>query len=77
MLRFPLAYIFTKPNPQIDFANSPFYVNTALADWPITDTPRRASVNSLGIGGTNVHMVLEEATVGHSRLGSQDREYGA
>ncbi|MBE9062910.1 type I polyketide synthase [cf. Phormidesmis sp. LEGE 11477] len=58
--QIPASLHFKRPNPQIDFANSPFYVNTALADWPVTGTPRRASVNSLGIGGTNVHMVLEE-----------------
>ncbi|MBE9080311.1 SDR family NAD(P)-dependent oxidoreductase, partial [Romeria aff. gracilis LEGE 07310] len=56
----PPSLHFESPNPQIDFANSPFYVNTALTDWP-QDSPRRASVNSLGIGGTNAHVVLEAA----------------
>ncbi len=60
--KIPPSLHFEKPNPQIDFAHSPFYVNTHLVDWPQRDHPRRASVNSLGIGGTNVHMVLEEAT---------------
>ena len=59
--QIPASLHFQRPNPQIDFANSPFYVNTALADWPTTEAPRRASINSLGIGGTNVHMVLEAA----------------
>ncbi|MGB3789815.1 MAG: beta-ketoacyl synthase N-terminal-like domain-containing protein, partial [Phormidesmis sp.] len=59
--QIPPSLHFQQPNPQIDFVNSPFYVNTALADWPIEALPRRASVNSLGIGGTNVHMVLEAA----------------
>ncbi len=58
--QIPASLHFRQPNPQIDFANSPFYVNTALTEWPKKNTPRRASVNSLGIGGTNVHMVLEE-----------------
>ena len=58
--QIPASLHFKQPNPQIDFANSPFYVNTALTEWQKKDTPRRASVNSLGIGGTNVHMVLEE-----------------
>ena len=66
--QIPASLHFQQPNPQIDFANSPFYVNTALADWPATGTPRRASVNSLGIGGTNVHMVLEEVAADY-RLG--------
>lgn len=59
--QIPPSLHFERPNPQIDFANSPFYVNTALTPWPQTDTPRRASVNSLGIGGTNAHIVLEAA----------------
>ncbi|HZI10750.1 MAG TPA: SDR family NAD(P)-dependent oxidoreductase [Myxococcus sp.] len=53
---------FEKPNPQIDFARTPFAVNSSLRDWPATKSrPRRASVNSLGVGGTNAHVILEEA----------------
>ncbi|MER7414244.1 MULTISPECIES: type I polyketide synthase [Streptomyces] len=51
---------FTEPNPEIDFASSPFYVSTGTADWPATDGPRRAGVSSFGIGGTNAHIVLQE-----------------
>ncbi|MCP4654314.1 MAG: acyltransferase domain-containing protein, partial [bacterium] len=51
---------FEEPNPEIDFAASPFYVNTRLQPWPRGDTPRRAGVSSFGIGGTNAHAVLEE-----------------
>jgi len=47
-------------NPKIDFDNSPFYVNTMLRDWPTTKVPLRAGVNSLGIGGTNAFLILEE-----------------
>ncbi|WP_375576829.1 type I polyketide synthase [Paracidovorax oryzae] len=50
-----------QPNPRIDFASSPFYVNTEAAPWPRGAFPRRAGVSSFGIGGTNVHVVLEEA----------------
>ncbi|HEX6288833.1 MAG TPA: amino acid adenylation domain-containing protein [Herpetosiphonaceae bacterium] len=50
-----------EPNPQIDFASSPFYVNTRLREWTAERGPRRAGVSSFGIGGTNVHLVLEEA----------------
>lgn len=57
----PPSLHFDTPNPKIDFANSPFYVNTTPLPWTASDTPRRASVNSLGIGGTNGHVVLEEA----------------
>ncbi len=51
-------------NPSINFENSPFYVNHELRDWPVTDSPRRAAVNSLGVGGTNAYVVLEEAPKG-------------
>ena len=56
----PPSLNFEKPNPQIDFTNSPFYVNTKLAEWKTNGTPRRAGVSSFGIGGTNAHVVLEE-----------------
>ncbi|GAB1539815.1 hypothetical protein NUACC21_24820 [Scytonema sp. NUACC21] len=57
----PQSLNFEQPNPQIDFANSPFYVNTKLKEWKTTHLPRRAGVSSLGIGGTNAHVILEEA----------------
>jgi acyl transferase domain-containing protein len=57
----PPSLHFEAPNPQIDFASSPFYVNTAARPWPTDTEPRRAGVSSFGIGGTNVHVVLEEA----------------
>ncbi len=57
----PPSLHFDRPNPAIDFDNSPFYVATSLTPWPETGTPRRAGVNSLGIGGTNAHVILEEA----------------
>ncbi|MEL6929617.1 MAG: acyltransferase domain-containing protein, partial [Cyanobacteria bacterium J06600_6] len=50
-----------RPNEQIDWDNSPFYVNRELTDWKSSNSPRRAGVSSFGIGGTNVHVVLEEA----------------
>ncbi len=57
----PPTIHFDAPNPRIDFANSPFVVNTELKDWPEGATPRRAGVSSFGVGGTNAHVVLEEA----------------
>lgn len=59
--RIPPSINFETPNPRIDFESSPFYVNTKLQDFPLADTPRRAGLNSLGIGGTNIFVVLEEA----------------
>lgn len=59
--QLPPSLHFEQPNPHIDFASSPFFVNTTLRPWPTTGTPRRAGVSSFGIGGTNAHLVLEEA----------------
>ena len=59
--RLPPSLNFDTPNPQIDFAASPFYVNTEAKPWPAGPAPRRAGVSSFGMGGTNVHLVLEEA----------------
>jgi acyl transferase domain-containing protein/acyl carrier protein len=59
----PPTLHFQEANPQIDFSNSPFFVNTELRPWRRNGRPRRAGVNSLGIGGTNVHVVVEEAPV--------------
>ncbi|MFN2416207.1 MAG: type I polyketide synthase [Pyrinomonadaceae bacterium] len=57
----PPSLHFTEPNPRIDFAASPFYVSVSAEPWPAGATPRRAGVSSFGIGGTNAHVVLEEA----------------
>ena len=59
--QLPPSLNFTQPNPNIDFAGSPFFVNTKLTEWQTNGMPRRAGVSSFGIGGTNVHVVLEEA----------------
>ena len=52
---------FQSPNPHIDFAGSPFFPVVKLTDWPRGKTPRRAGVSAFGVGGTNAHVVLEEA----------------
>lgn len=57
----PPSLHFEAPNPEIDFASSPFVVNAELRPWERAATPRRAGISSLGIGGTNAHVVLEEA----------------
>jgi acyl transferase domain-containing protein len=59
--QIPASLHFRRPNPQINFEQSPFYVNQRLAEWALGDTPRRAGVSSFGIGGTNAHAVIEEA----------------
>ncbi len=58
--QMPPSLNFEAPNPAIAFDGSPFRVNDRLTDW-VSDGPRRAGVNSLGVGGTNAHAVLEEA----------------
>jgi acyl transferase domain-containing protein/acyl carrier protein len=57
----PPSLHFETPNSTIDFENSPFYVNTKLRPWKSEKYPRRAGVSSFGIGGTNAHVILEEA----------------
>ncbi|MCX6582473.1 MAG: amino acid adenylation domain-containing protein, partial [Candidatus Aminicenantes bacterium] len=58
----PPSLHYKTPNPQIDFENSPFYVNTELKAWERNGYPLRAGVSSFGLGGTNVHVILEEYT---------------
>ncbi|WP_414582646.1 beta-ketoacyl synthase N-terminal-like domain-containing protein [Scytonema sp. PCC 10023] len=67
--QIPPSLHFEHPNPEIDFANSPFYVNTKLSEWESNGTPKRAGVSSFGIGGTNAHVILEETPV-ETRHGS-------
>lgn len=59
----PPSLHFERPNPKIDFANSPFYVVNKLTEWKAGTTSRRAGVSSFGIGGTNAHVIVEEAPV--------------
>ncbi len=60
--KIPPQINFQDPNPELHLDESPFFINTALSDWPgIGENPRRAGVSSFGMGGTNAHAVLEEA----------------
>ncbi|MBB6254969.1 SDR family NAD(P)-dependent oxidoreductase [Nitrospirillum iridis] len=52
---------YRSPNPRLELADSPFFINAETRPWEAADGPRRAGVTSLGYGGTNVHLVLEEA----------------
>src|SRR5207248_8650085 len=65
--KIPPSLNFRNPNPKIDFAGSPFFVNTECRDWPAGDRPRLAAVNSLGLGGTNAFVVLEQAPAATER----------
>jgi acyl transferase domain-containing protein/thioesterase domain-containing protein/acyl carrier protein len=57
----PPSLNYEKPNPAIPFETSPFFVNDKLRKWPDRGRERRAAVNSLGVGGTNAHVILEQA----------------
>jgi phthiocerol/phenolphthiocerol synthesis type-I polyketide synthase E len=58
----PPSLHFKNPNPEINFADTPFYVNSTLSEWHTrAAAPLRAGVNALGVGGTNAHVILEEA----------------
>lgn len=56
----PLLH-FKQPNPLLDLPTTPFYGPHELTAWPVGDAPRRAGVSSFGVGGTNAHVILEEA----------------
>ena len=58
----PPSLHFTEPNPKLELDDSPFEVVTSLRPWQSPDGfPRRAGVSSFGVGGTNAHVILEEA----------------
>lgn len=57
----PPSLNFSSPNPNIDFTNSPFYVQRTLSRWDPEGGRRIAGVSSFGIGGTNAHVIIEEA----------------
>jgi acyl transferase domain-containing protein len=59
----PPSLHFDRPNPRLRLHDSPFRVNTEATDWPDEPGPRRAAVSSFGLGGTNAHVILEQAPV--------------
>lgn len=69
----PPVLFFETPNPEINIVESPFLINTELIKWERGNYPLRAAVNSLGMGGTNAHVVLEEAP--GKRESSPSRDY--
>ena len=62
----PASLHFNRPNPRLDLDSSPFFVPTSTVPWPL-DGLRRAAVSSFGIGGTNAHVIIEQAPVGEPR----------
>jgi acyl transferase domain-containing protein len=70
--QIPPSLHFEEPNPRIDFAGSPVFVNRLLMEWAGPGPgPRRAGVSSFGFGGTNAHVVLEEAPALREERSSQ------
>ncbi|MBA2743698.1 MAG: aminotransferase class III-fold pyridoxal phosphate-dependent enzyme, partial [Chthoniobacterales bacterium] len=59
--QLPASLHCETPNPALHLEETPFYLNTELRPWPRGEAPRRAGVSSFGVGGTNAHVVLEEA----------------
>ncbi|MBS1583426.1 MAG: amino acid adenylation domain-containing protein [Bacteroidetes bacterium] len=72
--KIPASIGFTKPNPAIDFARSPFRVVQGTTPWPRTGTPRIAGVSSFGVGGTNAHVILAEPPVAAASGPSRTRQ---
>lgn len=72
----PPSLHYYHPNSQIDFDNSPFYVITSLHKWENPKHPLRAGISSFGLGGTNAHVILEEAPRDYvQRPDADDWEY--
>lgn len=70
----PPTVHYTAPNPELHLQNTPFVVADSYVAWE-SDAPRRAGVSSFGVGGTNAHVVVEEAPppspTGHTPSGPQ------
>jgi acyl transferase domain-containing protein/acyl carrier protein len=77
--QIPPSLNFQSANPQIDFEHSPFYVNTQLRNWPnnssTDNSPRHAGVSSFGMGGTNAHLILEEAPEASKAISQSHSHY--
>ncbi len=75
----PPTIDYHTPNPEMELEKSPFYINERAIDWKTAnDLPRKAGVSCFGIGGTNVHLILEEAEADYNKEEfSEKRPYPA
>jgi acyl transferase domain-containing protein len=72
--QIPPSAHYKQPNPQLNLANSPFFIASELMDWPLKGHPRRAGVSSFGVGGTNAHLVLEEAPPAPKEIQGREKQ---
>lgn len=71
--KIPASLHFKEPDPNINFQGGPFFVNNNLSEWETKNAnPLRAAVNSFGVGGTNAHLILEEAPVVERNASEKD-----
>jgi acyl transferase domain-containing protein len=70
----PKSLHYEQPNPQIDWARTPFFVPSDLTEWPVNGCPRRSGVSSFGVGGTNAHVILEQAPEPDEKPGGRERQ---
>ena len=70
----PPTLFYAKPNPLLRLDRSRFYVNSSPSQWVEADHPRRAGVSSFGVGGTNAHVVIEQAPSTASRSGEASED---
>ncbi|MEZ4593251.1 MAG: SDR family NAD(P)-dependent oxidoreductase [Chloroflexota bacterium] len=70
--QIPASLNYKAPNPMLNLADSPFFINHELREWPDNGSPRRAGVSSLGVGGTNAHVIVEEAPQLEPSSGSRE-----
>ncbi|WSM37967.1 SDR family NAD(P)-dependent oxidoreductase (plasmid) [Streptomyces cellulosae] len=69
--QIPAAPHTGHPHPDLGLADSPFFIPDGLIEWPPAEGPRRAAVSSFGIGGTNAHVILEQAPAPQPRPAGQ------
>lgn len=62
--KIPASLNFSDLNPKISLENSPFYINVSLRDWPNSQPVRVAGISAFGVGGTNAHIILQQAPEG-------------
>jgi amino acid adenylation domain-containing protein len=69
--KIPPLMNFEAPNPRLGMEASPFLINTETVDWPLRNGRRIAGISSFGIGGTNVHVILESPPAGKARAAAK------